>query len=277
MPHLRDTSVSPYKRILAVGRTGTGKSTQMWTLKGKKFLYAFDPNSLSALKGIADQLGLDPPDIEVELFLPDLLELDATLKKFNKDGKDDPAGREYKGREPTVYNDFLGDLNDRVEKGFFKEFNWLCFDGLTFITKAIMARNMFINAKTGEMEDRSDYRIVGNKITEIFTSVASLPINIYMTGHLQIFQDEKTNKIETLLQAPGQSRNMLPLVFTDIWQCSFDAQGYVIRTRPDPRGLQDIRCSIQGLEELEDVTIGNFAKAEQFGIGAILAEHSKEK
>lgn len=277
MPHLKDAVVSPFKRILSVGRTGTGKSTQMWTLPGKKFLYAFDPNCIPALKGIADQLHIEPPDIEVEMFLPDLLELDATLKKFNKEGKDDPAGKEYKDREPTVYNDFLGDLNDRVEGGYFKDFNWLCFDGLTFITKSIMARNLFINAKTGDLEDRSDYRIVGNKVTEIFTSVASLPINIYMTGHLQIFQDEKTSKIETLLSAPGQSRNMLPLVFTDVWQCLRDDKGYVVRTRPDPRGLQDIRCSILGLDELEDVTIGDFAKAEQFGIGAILAEHSKEK
>lgn len=277
MPHMRDAAVSPYKRILAVGRTGSGKSTQMWTLQGKKFLYNFDPNTMASIKGIADELGIEPPDIEFEEFTPDLLELDATLKKFNKDGKDDPAGKEYKGREPTAYNDFLSDINDRVEKGFFKDFNWICFDSLTFITKSVMARNMFINAKTGEMEDRSDYRIVGNKITEIFSSIASLPINIFMTAHLQIFQDEKTQKIETLLQAPGQSRNMLPLIFTDIWQCSKQDTSYVIRTRPDPRGLQDVRCSIQGLEELEDVTIGDFAKAEQYGIGAILAEHAKEK
>lgn len=277
MPHMRDASVSPFKRILAVGRTGSGKSTQMWTLRGKKFLYNFDPNTMASIKGIADELGIEPPDIEFEEFTPDLLELDATLKKFNKDGKDDPAGREYKGREPTAYNDFLSDINDRVEKGFFKDFNWICFDSLTFITKSVMARNMFINAKTGEMEDRSDYRIVGNKITEIFSSIASLPINIFMTAHLQIFQDEKTNKLETLLQAPGQSRNMLPLIFTDIWLCSKEDASYVVRTRPDPRGLQDVRCSIQGLEELEDVTIGDFAKAEQYGIGAILAEHAKEK
>lgn len=277
MPHIRDAKVSPFKRILAVGRTGTGKSTQMWTLPGKKFLYNFDPNTMASIKGIADQLHIDPPDIEYEEFTPDLLELDATLKKFNKEGKDDPAGKEYKGREPTVYNDFLGDVNDRVEGGFFKDFNWLCFDSLTFIVKATMSRQLFINARTGEMEDRADYRIVGSKITEIFSSIASLPINVFMTGHLQIFQDEKTHKIETLLSAPGQSRNMLPLVFTDIWQTIKDDDGYSIRTRPDPRGLQDIRCSIQGLEELEDVTISDFKKAEQYGIGAILTEHSKEK
>lgn len=279
MPHMRDATVSPFKRVLAIGRTGSGKSTQMWTLKGKKFLYNFDPNTMASIKGIADELGIDPPDIEFEEFKPDLLELDATLKKFNKEGKDDPAGKEYKGREPTAYNDFLGDLNDRVADGFFKRegFDWICFDSLTFITKSIMARNLFINAKTGEMEDKADYRIVGNKLTEIFSSVASLPINIYMTGHLQIFQDEKTHKIETLLSAPGQARNMLPLIFTDIWQCSKEDNEYVARTRPDPRGFLDIRCSIQGLDELEDVTIGDFSKAEQFGIGAILAEHSKEK
>lgn len=276
MPHMRDVTVSPYKRILALGKTGSGKSTQMWTLKGKKFLYNLDPNTMSSLKGIADQLGIDPPDIEYESFEPEFLELDATLKAFRKDAKDDTS-KSFSKREPTVYNDFVEDLNSRVEDGFFKDYNWLMFDGLTFIVRATMNRQLYINDHYGGIEDKADYRIVGSKITEIFSALAALPINIYMTGHIAMFEDEKSKRIVTQIHAPGNSRNMLPLVFTDIWQTSKDDQGYVVRTRPDPRGLQDIRCSIQGLEELEDVTIGDFAKAEQFGIGAILAEHSKEK
>lgn len=284
MPHVRDAKTPAYKRILAVGGTGTGKTTQLWTLPGKKFLYQFDPNTMASIKGLADQLKIEPPDIEFEAFEPDILQLDSTLKGFRKDAKDDnPSmiGRKKADAEPTVYLDFIEDINNKVDDGYFKNFQWLCFDSLTFLNRATMARNLFINDHYGFIEDLADYRVVGSKIAELFTSIASLPINIYMTAHWQSYQDEKTKKIETKINAHGQSRTMLPLVFTEIFQTLREEYkgktAYTIRTRPDPRGLQDLRTSILGLEELEDVTIEDFSRAQEYGIGAILTEHAKKE
>lgn len=287
MPHVRDAKVSTFKRVLAVGGTGTGKSTQMWTLPGKKFLYQFDPNTMSAIKGLADQLHIEPPDIEYEAFEPDILQMDSTLKGFRKDAKDDtPAliGRTKKEAEPIVYLDFVEDINRRVDEDYFKknEFDWLCFDSLTFLNRATMARNLYINDHYGFIEDLADYRVVGSKITELFSSISTLPINVYMTAHWQSFQDDKTKRIETKIQSHGSSRNMIPLIFTEIFQTvreEYKGQtAYAIRTRPDPRGLQDLRTSIVGLEELEDVTIDDFSRAQEYGIGAILTAHAtKEK
>lgn len=275
MPNIREAKLPAFKRILALGKSGGGKTTQIWTLPGKKFLYQFDPNTMASLLGIATQLKIDPPDLEFEEFQMDLLEQDQSLKGFNKNAKDDKL---FPKREPTAYNDFVQDLNDRVETDYFKKagISWLCFDGLTFLNKAVMSRQLFINDRAGGLEDKPDYRIVGAKVSEIFTALSSLPINIFMTGHINTFQDEKTQKIETLIAAHGSSRAQLPMVFTDIWQCQYeDYKGnprYTIRTRPDTRGLQDIRSSIQGLAEIEDVTIDDFSKAEEYGIGAILAD-----
>lgn len=287
MPHVRDAKLSPFKRILAVGGTGTGKTTQMWTLPGKKFLYQFDPNTMASIKGIAVQLGIEPPDIEYEAFEPDILSLDGTLKGFRKEAKDDNLtmiNRDKKEAEPTVYLDFLEDINSRVEDGYFlkNDFKWLCFDSLTFLNKATMARNLFINDHYGFIEDLADYRVVGSKISEVFTSLMSLPLNIYMTAHFDSFQDDKTKKIETKISAHGNSRKMLPLIFTEIFQTEREEykgkMEYTIRTRPDSRGLQDLRTSILGLEELEDVTINDFSRASEYGIGAILtANATKEK
>lgn len=277
MPHVRDAVVSPYKRIIAVGATGTGKTTQMWSLPGRKFLYQFDPNTMASIKGVADQLHIEPPDIEFEAFEPDILEMDTMLKGFRKEAKDDDPrliGRTKKQAEPTVYLDFCEDINRRVDEGYFKDFQWLCFDSLTFLNKATMARNLHVNDHYGFIEDLADYRVVGSKIAELFTSLASLPINIYMTAHWQSYQDEKTKKIETKINAHGSSRTMLPLIFTEVWQTLREEHkgkpAYVVRTRPDPRGLQDLRTSILGLEEIEDVTIDDFEKAEQQGFGALL-------
>lgn len=276
MPNIREAKLPAYKRILALGKSGSGKTTQMWTLPGKKFLYQFDPNTMATLLGIARQQKIEPPDIEYEEFQMDFLEQDQSLKAFNKGAKDDKLFKAK--REPTAYNDFAVDLNERVEDDYFakQDISWLCFDGLTFLNKAIMSRQLFINDRVGGLEDKPDYRIVGAKVVEIFTALASLPINIFMTGHINTFQDEKTQRIETLIAAHGSSRTQLPMIFSDIWLFKHEeykgASRYTIRTRPEERGLQDIRSSIQGLSEVEDVTIEDFSKAEEFGIGAILAD-----
>lgn len=289
MPNVRDEGIesTPWWRVLSVGTTGTGKTTQMWTLPGRKFLYQFDPNTMASIVGLARQLKIKPPDIEFEAFQPDILEMDTMLKGFRKDAEDDDPkliGRTKKQAEPTVYLDFCDDINKRWDDDYFRknDIEWLCFDSLTFLNKATMNRNLYVNDHYGFIEDLADYRVVGSKVSELFTSISSAPINIYMTAHWQSYQDEKTKKIETKINAHGSSRTMLPLVFTEVFQTQREEvkgdMAYTIRTRPDPRGLQDLRTSIIGLEELEDVTIDDFGNAEEYGIGSILRKHStKEK
>lgn len=281
MPNNKDRAESPFRRILNVGRTGSGKSTQMWTLPGKKFLYMFDPNTASALEAYDKKGNRLLLDIEYEQYLPDAAELDATLKGFNKGSKDDrlKSGK----KEPTVYNTWVEDINDKVESGWFEQekIDWLCVDSLTFLNRAIMARQMHINDRYGGIEELGDYRVVGSKVSEVFSSIASLPINVYVTGHIQVFENEKTQRMETLINTNGSSRTLLPLLFSEIWlaeagESDKDGIGtYTVRTRPDKKGLQDIRSSLKGLKEVEDVTIRDFGNAEEYGIGAILKRQGK--
>src|SRR5690606_22505683 len=88
-------------RIMVVGRTGSGKTSQIWTLPGRKLCYLFDPNSIRSLKGC--------PDLDFEEFYPEFLELDATLKGFNKNAKDD---KPITKKEPTVYNRWVDHINE---------------------------------------------------------------------------------------------------------------------------------------------------------------------
>lgn len=256
--------MTPNHRILAVGRSGSGKTTQIWTLPGRKFIYMFDPNGRAALQ--------DLPNTEFCELYPDLLEMDATLKGFNKGSRDDkPTSK----REPKVYENWVNDINQRVENDYFNDFQWIVFDSLTFLAKAIMARQLYINNRYGQVEELADYKIVGAKLSEVFLSITSLPVNIYCTGHINTFQDDKTSKIETMLNLPGRARRELPLMFSNIWETVAESDGnnrprYLVRTVPDKRGLLDIRTSIKGLEPLEDVSIDFKRDPEGQGIAALL-------
>lgn len=269
MPNAKNASATPtHHKILVVGAAGAGKSTQTWSLPGKKFAYFFDPNALLSVQGL---------DIDYEEFLPDALELDATLKSFNKNSK--PDDKPTSARIPTVYMNWVEDLNKKHEAGFFKNYDWLVIDSLTLLSSAVMDRQMYLNNRFGGTEDIADYRIVGTKIADVFRSICSIPINLYCTGHINSFQDEKTKRIEQQLNLPGKSRRMLPLLFSNIWELRAtqdEKASYVILTRPEPRGFQEIRTTIRGLPPIVDATIKDFAKAENYGIGSLLGKHEAQ-
>lgn len=270
MPNAKDVDTPDRQKILLVGPTGSGKTTQIWTLPGKKFVYIFDPNALASLRGC---------DCDYEMFLPDTLELDATLKGFNKGASSDRLAASR--REPTTYLKWVEDLNKRVEDGFFEDYDWLCFDSGTLLQKSVFDRQLYINNRYGKVEDLADYRVVGSKLSDVFRSIAGLDINIYLTGHLRDFQDETTKKVTTELTLAGSAKSNIPLVMTNVWLARGASEEkevkYEIQTRPGRRGLQTIRSSIPGLDFEEDVTIKNFKKPEEYGIGKLLENVGTER
>lgn len=262
-----DAEVQPFHRILLIGPTGSGKTAQIWTLPGKKFVYVFDPNTMPTLKGCPDTWF-------VEMY-PEFLDMDATLKGFNKDPRTNKTyvgDKPKKAKEPKLYLRFIDHLNDMVESGKVKDYDWIVFDSGTFVAKAIMDRQLFINARYGDIEDLGDFRVVGSKMAEVWNSLASLPVNILTTGHIQEYENEKTKKIVTQIYLPGKARNILPLTHSNVWeaQAGEKAGTWEIKTVPERRGLQEIRTSLKGLKPVEDVTIKSFRDATRFGIGALL-------
>lgn len=262
-----DANLSPHHRILLVGPTGSGKTAQIWTLPGRKFAFVFDPNSAQTLRGC--------PDLEFVEFLPEFMDMDTALKGFNKNSsgrKITPTDKILGKFEPMLYEEWREYFNDFVAAERHKEYDWLIFDSHTFISKSIMDRQLFINDRYGETEDIADFKVVGGKFSEIFSNVNGLPVNVFATGHLQTYEDDKTKKIVTQLYLPGRARTVLPLTYTNVWEAQAgDKPGtWEIKTLPERRGLQDIRTSLRGLAPVEDVTIKDFGKAEEYGIGRLL-------
>lgn len=263
-----DVSLSPYQRILLVGPTGSGKSAQIWTLPGKKFAYVFDPNTAQTIEGC--------PDLEYIEFLPDFMDLDTALKGFNKESKSDkPVGG--KAKEPKLYEEWREHFNGWVAEKEYEKYDWLIFDSLTFTSKAMMDRQLFINNRYGQTEDLADFKVVGGKFSDVFSHINGLSINVFCTGHLQTYEDEKTKRIVTQLYLPGRARQVLPLSFTSVLeaQAGDKAGTFEIKTLPEKRGLQDIRTSLRGLKPVEDATITNFRKAGEYGIGKLLRGASR--
>lgn len=262
-----DAELSPYHRILLVGPTGSGKTAQIWSLPGKKFAFVFDPNSAQTLKGC--------PNLEYVEFLPEFTDLDTALKGFNKTSsgkKITPTDKVLGNFEPMLYEEWREYFNDFVAQERHKEYDWLIFDSHTFISKSIMDRQLFINDRYGETEDIPDFKIVGSKFADIFSNVNGLPVNVFATGHLQTYEDDKTKKIVVQLYLPGRARTILPLTYTNVWEARAGEKAgtWEIKTLPERRGLQDIRTSLRGLAPIEDVTIKDFGKAEEYGIGKLL-------
>ncbi len=262
MPNAKDAEQPIYQNILVVGPTGAGKTTQIRTLSGKVFAFLFDPNALASLQGA---------DVEYEEWLPEATEIDTTIKGFNKGSKSD---RPSSAKEPRLYIDFVESATKKAEEGFFDAYDWICLDSMTFLQKAMFDRNAYINNRYGKVEELSDYRIVGSKLSDLFRSFTSERKNIYVTGHITSWQDETTKKLSTELQVAGSAKTMIPLLFTNIWLARAAStekeKKYEIQTRPETRGLQCIRSQVANLDMYEDVTIQDFDNPNKYGIGKIL-------
>ena len=276
MPNAKDAADISYQKILVLGEPGAGKSTQLWSLPGKKFAYFFDPNAVRAVRGL---------DIDYEEFLPDATDMDATMKAFNKDAR--PSDRPKNPAEPKAYNLWQEDFNKRVSSNFFASYDWIILDSLSSLVNIMFDRLLWVNKRFGEVEEQSDLKLVGAKLSDVFRSILTEDVNFYCTGHINSFTDDKTKRTTVQLNLPGRARRQLPLLFTDILELRSSYEGrpnsYVVLTKSEDRGFQGVRTSIQGLEPVIDVTIQSPDKKRvplreikepwKQGLGAIISKH----
>jgi hypothetical protein len=262
---------SKAQTIFVLGRTGGGKTAQIVTLPGKKFVYVWEPNAMETLRGYK---GIDYLD-----FIPQEDELEIALKGFNQNSLNDRKG----SKEPKTFERWRHDYGERRKSGFFQQYDWVCIDSFTFMVSAMIERQMFLDKRNGEPPDMGDYRVVGDSLRRIVLSMQALKVNLFFTGHLSEYQNEKTKIITVQANLPGQSRTLIPLGCTNIWQCEHNGEAskdFVIRTKPDSRGLRELRTTIPNLKEFENVTIpvdaaGRFVNPEKHGIGALLMSGKK--
>ena len=140
-----------YHRVMLVGPTGSGKSTQIPTLSGPKLIYAFDPN---CVKNVQDHL--HPEDIILE-FMPDPMELDIMPKSINQ-----KVGGKVEDINPRLYEDFIVDHDDRRADGFFTALGeaggWVVMDSATYLQQACNTAACFDKTCGGRGDSRYDFQ-----------------------------------------------------------------------------------------------------------------------
>lgn len=258
MPNALDAIKTTTHKILCLGDTGSGKTTQFLTLPGKKYCYIFDSNALLSLRGF---------DVDYDEYMPATVGMAAgSLTK----GKGDKSS----ARTSDSYQLFETQFNERLQSGFFDQYDWIGFDGATTLLDLIMDRVLTINGRFGSWPNQDDYGPVMIAFTNICRNMTAMGKSIYMTGHLETKQDQVTQKIQTRPMMTGRLIHKIPLLFSDIFTTDtvLDDKGrpsYRIQTVPDGM-IRTIRTCIKGLEPFEDVTIDFTKDPVGQGLGGLL-------
>jgi hypothetical protein len=265
MPNALNSTGTVQHRILVLGETGSGKTTQILTLPGKKYAYLFDSNAILSLRGY---------DVDFDEYLPDRLNL-AASSLSNKKPSDKPTIR-----GSNLYQLWESDFNQKLESGFFDSYDWLCMDSCTTFLDLVMDRILTINGRFGEWPQVDDYGPQMLAFTNVCRSMTAMGKGIYFTGHLETKQDELTKRIFRKPMLTGRLAAKIPLLFSDIFvtEAEPSTEGkiiYKLQTKPD-RLTTTVRTAIRGLDPFEDVTV-NFAEDPVGqGLGGLLQWEAKQ-
>jgi len=253
---------------LLVGPTGSGKTTQLWTIPGKKFAYLFDRNAIKTLEGC--------PNLTHELWYPERSEFDLHVQSIRKKVGTSGSGsviRKGKPGNPHMYEDWVEDFNKKYDDGFFNKFDTIVIDGMTALITQMMRELKVIQDKQGREDMRTDYMIAGTVLNNVIGQLLLIDKNVMLMAHTRMIKDDLSKRIYHEFAMPGSARVVVPPMFDNvlIMHCrsNKDSELFVAQTRPD-RENPSVRCAVRGCDMFEDMTVNDFRKPTQFGLGKLL-------
>lgn len=267
MANAKDANVPAGKAILILGDTGSGKTTQILTLPGKKFVYVFDPNALSSLQG---------HDVDYEEFMPDKLQLKLVSLKAGVN----PSGPVQKNRGAEVYKAWEDHFEKALSSGFFEQYENICLDSGTTFLDMIMDGVLAINGRGGMWPQQDDYGPQMLAFTQVMRTLVSLGKRVYVTGHTEYVKDEIVSRVFNVPMMTGRLKKKIPLLFSEVLHTETlnDGKGgvkYVVQTKPD-RLNPTIRTSLKGVEPFVDITVDFSKPLEGQGLGGLIMKATKK-
>lgn len=267
MPNARDVQQVGNPRILALGDTGSGKTSNFLSLPGKKFAYLFDPNASLSLKGY---------DVEYEEFLPEELALNLTsLSKETRKQKPETKPTQTKAKAgAALYHKWQDDFEEKFNSGFFNDYSWIGIDSFTTFQDMVMDGILSINGRAGQFPQEDDWPAQMTVLSNVIRTLVGMGIGVYVCGHNELKQDAVTHKLVKQPLMTGRLRTKLPLLFSEILQfeATADMNGsvsYVCQTKPDRQNVL-VRTSMKNVDYKEDVTLDFSKDLEGQGLAALL-------
>jgi len=251
---------------ILVGPAGGGKSSLAATLPGKTLVLAFDVSARPAYQ----KFGSDHVDI-IEI-MPEQQDL---TPYTTKDMTNPPPPAQGQKRETgRVFLDagaFLSKLvNDGVVPGVYRN---IVTDTVTTLQGHALDSVMAKDNRAAHVPTMTDYTAAARLVESWFDNICRLPMNAIFLIHDEMVQDEVTKRISYQPLLTGKSGKRCITKVNHLMRCTRMTERTGVKcylqTAPDNYSEQ-IRTSFVGLEPKEDVTITDFSRPQDFGLGAII-------
>ncbi len=252
--------------FMVVGPPGSGKTKLAGTLPGKTLVSAFDPSAKAGYAGLSH--------VDLIEYPVDTMEMSVTVKRA--EGK---KSLTTGASSPMAYANFASDFIEIINKGIFAEYdNWIIDTTTTFEAIALDAV-MYKNGTFGHVPKLDDYPPAMQLTTKLVRALTPLPIRIVLLMHDELVQDETTKRMENQMLMTGKLKRKLPVLFNHLLRTEVSTTGtgekletqYNLVTKSNPQNPY-IRTSFKNLPARIDVTIGNFSKPQEYGLGKIIKE-----
>lgn len=173
-----------------------GKTTLIGTAPGPIAVYSFDPKGLIVLRD----------EIRSGRVLPFTYWQD-DLKK------------------PFAWQTFCNDIDNHITSGLFRSLSSIAIDSATYFLQALQNQVVVFDGPSGyDKKPRlnnvpfpGDYRIMYNKVVDILKRIATQPINIFLTVHLEPELNDEGRIVGYDLMLPPKLKSLMAGLFTETW------------------------------------------------------------
>jgi hypothetical protein len=255
------------KKGMLVGPPGSGKSRLVGTFPGKTMVFAFDPAAIDVYN--------DLDHVYIEEYPIDSIDLGVTAKRENA-----AIANKIGDKSPKAYTKFESDLRDFIGKSMWADFQNVVIDSATTLEAAERDYVMYVNNTFGHVPKLDDHNLTANQTLKLVRILTALPITTIFVVHDSLLQDTESKKFLNQLLLTGKSnRRHLPALFNHILRTEVDeavmngtkVTKYFLLTKSNKQNPY-IRTSFKNLDAKIDVTIGDFLKPQDYGLGKIIKE-----
>jgi hypothetical protein len=257
--------------FILLGPPGGGKSTLVGTMPGRTLVLAFDVSARGAYQKFRSG-GIDLIEI-----LPEQQDLTPYTTKDMikvKEGKMVPPNPGQKKETGRVFPDICAFINKLVNDGEIPGvYQNIVTDTVTSLQGHAIDAVMAKDGRAAHNPNMNDYTAAARLVESWFDQITRLSMNAFFLVHDEPDKDEITKRIMYRPLLTGKSGQRCITKVNHLMRCTAlsnkDGVAYTLQTAPDVYS-EAIRTSFVGLPPKMDVTIKDFSKPQEYGLGAII-------